>query len=270
VTASGFDLSPVLASPLFEGAAFAFGLIVGSFANVCIYRLPLGQSVIHPPSRCPACGALIGAVDNVPVLAWLWLRGRCRACRAPISIRYPAGELANGLLYAALAASFGPTPQTVVKMALATALLVLGLIDLDHQLLPDVITLPGIAVGLLATLVPGTALTWWESALATAGGFAVMAAVGNAAKWYYGEEALGMGDWKMTAMLGAFFGWQGMLLALFLGTLAGAAIGLLLVGLGRGSRRTKIPLGTFLALGGLVTLFAGQPLLGWYRGLLRV
>ena len=123
--------------------------MVGSFANVCIHRLPLGRSIVSPPSRCPACGSLIAPCDNVPVLGWLWLRGRCRSCRAPISMRYPAVELLNGLLYLGLALLFGPSGATFLKMALSTSLLVLALIDLEHQILPDAITLPGLALGLV-------------------------------------------------------------------------------------------------------------------------
>jgi leader peptidase (prepilin peptidase)/N-methyltransferase len=269
VTAPRFDLSPVLASPFLEGGAFVLGLIVGSFANVCIHRLPLDQSVVSPPSRCPACATLIRARDNVPLLSWLLLRGRCRSCRAPISARYPAVELVNGLLYALLAATGGPTPVTLVKMAFATVLLVLAFIDLDHQLLPDVLTLPGTAVGIAATFLPGWPLSFYESALAAIGGYVGMAILAMVSKAYYGQEALGQGDWKMTAMLGAFLGGQGMLLAVLLGAMAGAALGLGLVALGRASRRTKVPLGTFLALGALVALFAGRGIVAWYGGLFR-
>ena len=323
MTALSFDLRLLLASPAFEGASFLFGLVVGSFANVCVHRLPRGQSVVHPPSRCPSCGSRIAPRDNVPVLGWLWLRGRCRSCHAPISPRYPAVELLNGFLYLALAVLFGPARGTLAKMALATALVVLALVDLDHQILPDMITLPflllGLAMGVLLAKAPAP-----QKHLAAAGGFTAMALAGMVFGWdrrrdpaatgpdvkmvalllaflapqlwlgmplepgaaavsgyllmgglaavaarYYGQEALGQGDWKMVAMLGAFFGFQGGLLAVLLGTLAGAVFGLTLIAIGRGSRRMKVPLGTFLALGGLTVLFAGKPLLDWYRGLYR-
>jgi len=324
VTAPSLDLRLLLESPLFEATSLALGLVLGSFANVCIHRLPLGRSVVSPPSRCPSCDALIAPYDNVPVLAWLWLRGRCRSCRAPIPVRYPAVELLNGLLYLGLASLFGPAPATFVKMALVTALVVLALIDLEHQVLPDVITLSGTAAGLvfgallmggpdryLAALgglammaVVGMVLRWdrrrdgeiatagpdwkmvamllafllWQSALPAAPrepalaatlGYLLMAGIAHVAARYYGREALGQGDWKMVSMLGAFFGLQGVLLAVFLGTLAGAASGLLLVAMRRGSRRMEVPLGTFLALGALTVIFAGDPLLGWYRSLYR-
>ncbi|HVQ29982.1 MAG TPA: prepilin peptidase [Vicinamibacteria bacterium] len=328
MTAPSLDLRLLLESPAFEVAAFTLGLVVGSFANVCVHRLPLGLSVVSPPSRCPSCGALIAPYDNVPVVGWLVLRGRCRSCRNPISVRYPAVEMLNGLLYLGVALLYGPSLLAVLFMVVSTALVVLALIDLDHQLLPDAITLPGMLLGLVAAVpraVPGAPErwlvgagglaamaavgmttgfdrrrpdaapgsspspdwsllamvgaflawqlaatgTWNEAAAAAALGYLLMAMVAKAAARYYGQEALGEGDWKMAAMLGALFGWQGMLLSLFVGTLGGALIGLLLVALGRGTRRMKIPLGTFLALGGLVVIFAGAPVLAWYRGLYR-
>jgi leader peptidase (prepilin peptidase)/N-methyltransferase len=327
VTAPSLDLGLLLESPAFEVAAFALGLIIGSFANVCIYRLPLGQSVVSPPSRCPSCGSLIAAYDNVPVLGWLMLRGRCRTCRAPISFRYPAVELLNGLLYLGLAFVHGPSPRALLFMLVSTGLLVLALIDLDHRLLPDAITLPGIVIGLLAgvpavaTAAPERWLTalgglsamagagmltgfdsrggeasgpsappdWrllamllaffaWQlavtgtasvAAAAAALGYLLMAGVAFLGALYFGQEALGEGDWKMVAMLGGLFGWQGMLLSVFAGTLAGTLVVLLLILARRGTRRMKVPLGTFLALGGLVVMLAGDPILTWYKGFFR-
>ena len=144
------DLDLVLAQ-VWPWVALPFGLVFGSFANVLIHRLPREQSVVHPPSACPRCGAGIRARDNVPVLSWLLLRGRCRQCQAPISVRYPLVELANGLLWLLTAHLFGPTPRAAVLCFLATALLVLTLIDLEHQLLPDAITLPATALGVPAS-----------------------------------------------------------------------------------------------------------------------
>ena len=307
-------------------AAFALGLVLGSFANVCVHRLPRGQSVVSPPSRCPSCASLIAPYDNVPVLGWLLLRGRCRSCRSPISVRYPAVELLNGLLYLGVALLYGPSTRALLLMLVGTGLVVLALIDFDHQLLPDAITLPGLLLGLLAGVAqtgPRAPERWlaglgglaamalvgmltgfdrrrpdagqgpgpdgrllamllaffvWqlvvtgassEAAVASALGYLLMATLAFVAARYYGHEALGEGDWKMVAMLGALFGWRGMLLSVFLGALVGALVGLLLVALGRGSRRMKIPLGTFLALGGLVVMFAGDPILTWYKGFYR-
>jgi leader peptidase (prepilin peptidase)/N-methyltransferase len=185
------DWTLLLRSPAFETTALLLGLIVGSFANVCIYRLPRRESVVAPPSRCPACGAPIRARDNVPVLSWLLLRGRCRACRAPNSGRYLAVEAANGLLWLALAALRGPRLQTFVAMALVTALLVLSLIDLDHQILPDAITLPGVAAGLAASLLPGSPVRPLAALLAAAGGWLVFAAVAKGYQRVRGVEGLG-------------------------------------------------------------------------------
>jgi leader peptidase (prepilin peptidase)/N-methyltransferase len=261
------DWTLLLRTPAFEATAFLIGLVVGSFANVCIFRLPRGQSVVSPPSRCPGCGTRIEARDNVPVLGWLLLRGRCRSCRAPISWRYPAVEAANGLLWLALAALLGPDgPWTFVAMAFVTALLVLSLIDLDHQLLPDVITLPGIAVGLAASLVPGSALTPLGAVSAAAGGFLAFAAVAKAYERARGVEGLGQGDWKMAAMLGAFLGWPKMLLTVLLASVVGTLVGLAAIALRGRDMRYALPLGTFLGAAGILVVFFGDALLAWYRG----
>ncbi len=258
------DWTLLLRTPAFEVTAFLLGLVVGSFANVCIHRLPLGQSVVSPPSRCPRCGALIRPWDNLPVLSWLVLRGRCRSCRAPISPRYPAVELTNGVLWLALALLRGPRPQALVSMLLVSALLVLSLIDLEHMLLPDVITLPGTALGLAASALPGSPLRPLEAVAAAAGGYLAFAAVWWIWRLLRGVDALGQGDWKLAAMLGACLGWQKMLLTVFLACLIGAVVGVVVLRL-RGTDR--LPLGTFLGAAGILVVFLGDPLVVWYRGL---
>jgi len=266
MTDSGL-LDPLAA--LWPWVALALGLIVGSFANVCIHRLPERRSVVAPRSRCPRCEAPIRAVDNVPVLSYLALRGRCRACREPISARYPLVEAANGAMYFALARLLGPTPQAAVAMALVTALLVLSLVDYDHQLLPDAVTLPGIAAGLAASALPGPP-TPLSAAAAAAGGYLAFFLVAKAYQRTRGIEGLGQGDWKMTAMLGAFLGWEKLLLTVFAATLGGTLVGLALMAFRGRSSRHALPLGTFLGIAGIAVVFAGQPVLDWYRGLLRV
>jgi leader peptidase (prepilin peptidase)/N-methyltransferase len=263
-----WTLRPLLDPPLLPWLALALGLIVGSFANVLVHRLPIGLSVVSPRSRCPSCGRPIRAIENVPILSWLALRGRCRGCRAPISIRYPLVEAANGAGYFALAWWLGAQPRTAVFMGFLTALLVLALIDFDHHLLPDAITLPGTAAGLLASLLPGPPSPL-ESALSAAGGYLAFGAVAFAYRRARGVEGLGRGDWKMAAMLGAFLGWQGLLLTVLVASLSGTLVGLALMARGRPARH-ELPLGTFLAIAGIVTLFAGQPILSWYGNLLRV
>lgn len=265
---ASFALQEAFDTPLWPVAALALGLIVGSFANVCIHRLPLRQSVVSPRSRCPHCGAAIAAGDNLPLLSYALLRGRCRVCRGPISVRYPLVEVANGLLYLGLALQLGPTLRTLVLMAFVTALLVLSLIDLDHRLLPNVITLPGIAVGVGASLLPGPP-TPLSSLAGAAGGYLAFWAVAEAYRRARGVEGLGQGDWKMTAMLGAFLGWDQMLLAVFLASIVGTVVGLALIVFRGGNGRYALPLGTFLGLAGIVATFVGEPLTTWYRGLLH-
>jgi leader peptidase (prepilin peptidase)/N-methyltransferase len=269
-------LLDLLRPPLFEWTAAALGLVVGSFANVCIHRLPLGQSIGYPPSRCPSCGAAIRPWDNVPVVSYLVLRGRCRSCHARISARYPLVEAANALAYWAVAVAYGPTLAAAVAMALVTALLVLSLIDLDHQILPNVITLPGIVIGLGASallhrlsavpappaLLGGSA--WWETGLAALTGYASFAAIAAAGRRYYGQEALGQGDWKLAAMLGAFLGFKGLFLTVFIGSLFGAVAGLAFIALRKATRTTPIPFGTFLGLAGIAIVIAGGELWRWY------
>ena len=252
--------------PLF---ALALGLLIGSFANVCIHRLPRGESVVSPRSRCPSCRTAIAAGDNVPVLSYLFLRGRCRHCGVRISPRYPVVELANGLLYLAIALRDGPTLRALVDMAFVTALLVLSLIDLDHQILPNVITLPGIAVGLIASGALGGWEAGLQSALAAAGGYLAFWAIALAYRRTRGVEGLGQGDWKLAAMLGAFLGWERMLLTILLASILGTIVGVaLIVRRGRSSQH-PLPLGTFLGLAGVVVLFIGQPMVEWYGRLLR-
>ena len=262
------DWTLLLRTPAFETTALLLGLVVGSFANVCIHRLPRRESVVSPPSRCPSCGALIRARDNVPILSWLLLGGRCRSCRAPISRRYPAVEAANGLLWLALAVLRGPRVETFVAMVLVTVLLVLSLIDLDHRLLPDAITLPGIAAGLAASFLPSSPVRPLAALLAAAGGWLAFAAVAKAYQRLRGVEGLGQGDWKMAAMLGSFLGWQPMLLTVLLASVAGTLVGLGAVALRGRDMRYALPLGTFLGAAGIATVFFGDAMLAWYRGAL--
>lgn len=260
-----------LQSPFWELHALLVGLVVGSFANVCIHRLPLGLSVARPRSRCPRCQAPIRALDNVPVLSYLLLRARCRHCRAPISPRYPAVELVNGLAYMAVAARWGASPVAVVYMVFITALLVLTLIDLDHQILPDVITLPGMAFGITASGA-ATLFDWpglphvWTSLGSAVGGYLVFWLVAKSYARVRKEEGLGQGDWKMAAMLGALLGWQKLLLTVLLASVVGTVVGLALMAFAGRNAKYALPLGTFLGVAGIAVVFTGDVLLAWYRG----
>lgn len=238
------------------------GLVVGSFLNVCIYRLPRRESLVWPGSRCPSCGVAVRWYDNVPVLSYLQLAGRCRACRAPIGLRYPVVELATMAVFLAHVLAIGWSPLLPVRLAFACAMIVLFAIDLEHQILPNAITLPGIVVGLVVSLwlPPG-----WRSAVAGA-------ALGGGSLWLLfelwlrlrGVEALGMGDVKMLAMVGAFLGWQQVIVTLVLSSLLGSLVGIGLIIAGRGSLGSKLPYGTFIALGALVSSLVGEPLVAWY------
>ena len=258
------SLADLLRSPLWEIVALLVGLIVGSFANVCIHRLPRRQSVVTPRSRCPGCGAEIGAWQNIPILSFLALGGRCGKCRAPISWRYPAVEAANGLAYLALAVGYGPSLRTAATAAFVTALLILSLIDLEHHLLPNVITLPGIAFGVGVSLLPGSPIGPVQSLAAAVGGYLALMAVATAYRATRGVEGLGQGDWKMVAMLGAFFGWQRMLLAVFGAALVGSLVGIVLVVARGRDGQYLLPLGTFLGFSGIAIVFFGDPALAWY------
>lgn len=219
----GFVLSPAI---LAASTAVLFGLIVGSFANVVIHRLPLGESIVFPASRCPKCRTAIRPWQNVPVISWLFLWGRCAQCREPISPRYPLVEALHGLGFGLIVLNFGPFPFTLLLLAFFSSLVILALIDWDHQILPDVITLPGILVGIAGSFLPGALVDWRESGLAAGFGYVAFFVVAEGYARLRGIEGLGQGDWKLAAMMGAFLGVQRLMLAVFLASLSGMVYGL--------------------------------------------
>jgi leader peptidase (prepilin peptidase)/N-methyltransferase len=266
--------------------AAGVGLCVGSFLNVCIHRLPRSLSVVSPRSACPSCKAMIAWHDNVPVLGYLLLGGRCRACRAPIAIRYPLVEAATGALFVAAIATRGPTLEAAVAAAFSAAIVALVMIDAEHQLLPDAITLPGIAAGLAlaplrAMADPGAG----DSPLAALARSAGAAALGYAIPWtlnraYRGwqgargvpgperQDGIGQGDFKLLAMIGAFLGARLLLFSVFAGAITGAAWGVTLMATRGYGWKSRLPFGVFLGAAALVALFAGAPLVGAYLALL--
>jgi leader peptidase (prepilin peptidase)/N-methyltransferase len=247
----------------------ALGLVVGSYLNVVIYRLPRRISTVWPRSRCTACGAAIRARDNLPLVSYLLLRGRCRSCGAPIAWRYPAIEALTGALFLACLERFGLHPATLAAILFCCLMVVLAAIDIEHMLLPDRITLPGIALGLALQLWVPWAGGVKGAALGAVLGGGILLAISGA--WYLlrGEEGMGLGDVKMLAMVGAFLGWKGVVVTLFASTLSGAAVGLVLARRSREGLKAKVPFGAFLSLGALLALFAGAPLVDAYLGLLR-
>ncbi len=242
----------------------ALGLAIGSFLNVCIYRLPRGESVVSPPSRCPSCGRTLRWFENVPLLCYLLLGGRCRTCRNTVSALYPIIETATALVFLLQYWQLGWQPLLGVRLLFAAAMIVLFVIDLQHRILPNVITLPGVVVGVTASVLfePG----WQASLIGMVAGGGVLWAVGEAYLWICGEEGMGMGDVKMLAMIGAFLGWQLMLVTLLIASLAGSVVGGGMILMNRGSMKYTLPLGSFLAAGALIATHAGQPLLDWYLG----
>lgn len=249
---------------LLDVYAALVGLITGSYLNVVIHRLPRGTSTVLPRSRCPACGTAIRARDNVPVVSWLLLRGRCRACRAPISVRYPLVEAATATLFVLSVERFGATLATVAAALFCALMVALAGIDYEHMILPDRLTLPGIVVGIaIQPFVPLAGGVIGALVGAALGAGVLLLAYGL--WWLFRrEEGLGLGDVKMLALVGAFLGWRGVVVTLFVGASTGALFGLALMALGRGGMRSKIPFGVFLALGALVALFAGPELVRLY------
>ena len=243
------------------GLAGLFGLVIGSFLNVAIHRVPRGESIVWPGSRCPACGTEIKATDNLPVLSFLLLRGRCRSCKAPISVRYPAVEALTCVLFVAAAYEFGFGLPLISALVLICALIVLAGIDLEHRLLPNVIVAPAAILGLAISVLQDPE-RWWvylASSVAIAGGLLALALA------YPG--GMGMGDVKMGGMLGAFLGPYAAL-AIFLGAVVGAATAGVLMAAGRMDRRYALPFGVFMAVGAVVTLLIGPELWEIYLDLL--
>ncbi len=282
--------------------AFPFGLIVGSFANVVIHRLPRGESIVFPSSRCPKCRAAIRPWQNLPVISWILLRGRCATCREPISARYPAVELLHGLGFALVVWGFGPQPFTLLLLLFFSALVVLAFIDWDHQILPDAITLPGILVGIAGSFLPGALIGWKEAGIAAGLGYVAFLLVAEGYAKLRGIEGLGQGDWKLAAMMGAFLGVQRLMLAVFLASVSGMVYGLVQALRLRAAGevqvlpegvvppeeapaataetetervepppigRYRLAFGTFLAASAIFVLFLGDPILRWYSRFFR-
>ena len=246
-------------------ATVLLGLCVGSFLNVVIARLPVGRSIVTPGSACPRCGTALAWYDNLPVVSYVLLRGRCRTCREPISWRYPAIEIACALLFVLAYYRFEPVLGLTAALVLLAGLVAITAIDLDHQIIPDVLSLPGIVLGVLFSLAPG-GIGWAQSLLGVAVGGGVFVVIIAASVLVIGQAGMGIGDVKLGALLGAFLGWKLALLSILLSMLLGGPLAATLLATGRKARRDPIPFGPFLALGGLISLFWGDAVLAWYFG----
>ena len=241
--------------------AALFGLVVGSFLNVVIHRVPLQQSIVWPSSRCPNCGAPVKSLDNVPLLSYLLLRGKCRECKARISPRYPLVEGLTGLLFGLAAYEFGLSLALVPALVFIAVLIALAGTDLEHRLLPNAIVFPATLVGLVLSIAVDPA-RWWVYVVST-----VAVAAGLFALVFAYPRGMGMGDVKMGGMLGAFLGPYAAL-AVFIGALAGALVGGVLMATGKMGRRTALPFGVFLAFAGVLVLFVGEDVWGAYARLI--
>jgi leader peptidase (prepilin peptidase) / N-methyltransferase len=247
--------------------AVLFGLIVGSFLNVCIYRLPRKQSVVWPASRCTSCGRGLAWFENVPVASWLVLRGRCRGCGASISPMYPIIEATTGALFGAVMYWYGPTPLALVRMLFGSAMIVLFVIDLQHRILPNVITVPGTVLGVILSLFLPPGIVAALVGVLIGGG--LLYGIGEAYYRVRGVEGMGMGDVKMLAMIGAFLGWQLVLVTIIVASFGGAVFGALMLATRRGTMQAALPFGTFLAVGAAFAAVAGEPLVTWYLAFYR-
>jgi leader peptidase (prepilin peptidase)/N-methyltransferase len=240
-------MTPYLTFSLF---ALITGMLVGSFLNVCICRMPKGKSVVTPPSHCPQCDYRIRWYDNIPLVSYLLLRGRCRGCGVRISIQYPLVELLNGLLTLALFIRFGPTAEFLVLFLFCSALVVITFIDLEHQIIPDEISLSGIVIGFICSFF----LQDHSWLLVVAYGY----------QWLTGKEGMGGGDIKLLAMMGAFLGWQSILFIIFASSLVGSVIGITMMLIQKKDSKLAIPFGPYLAFGAVLYIFYGRQIIHWY------
>ena len=240
---------------------FLFGLIIGSFLNVAIYRIPREESVAFPASHCPSCRQPIRWYDNIPLIGYLFLKGRCRSCLASISIRYPFVELINGLGYIFLLKEFGLNWEWFAYSALYSSLVAITFIDLAHQIVPDLITLPGMVIGVVfsSTILPTGFLNSLSGLFLGGALFYLVASLSRG--------GMGGGDIKLIAMVGAFTGWKAVLLTIFISALAGSVLGIILMMFLGKSRKYPVPFGPFLALGAMISILWGSPIIYWYTHL---
>jgi leader peptidase (prepilin peptidase)/N-methyltransferase len=240
-----------------------FGALIGSFLNVCIIRLPKEESIITPGSHCPHCRKSIRFYDNIPLISYILLKGKCRHCHGPISIQYPLIEGITALVSLILFTKFGPSPSFLIYFAFVAALIVITVIDLYHQIIPDVISLPGIGVGLLASLVLPQ-LTFFDSLIGFLLGGGSLFLVATLYQWLFKREGMGGGDVKLLAMIGAFLGWKAVILTILLGSLVGSITGIIIMVLKGKDFKYAIPFGPFLSLGAVIALFYQNEIIFWY------
>ena len=241
---------------------FVIGLVIGSFSNVCIYRIPRNESLVNPGSHCPQCNKPIPFYDNIPVISYILLKGKCRSCGQPIPLQYPIVELATGLFYLALYLFYGLQLITIIYMILCTLLIIISFIDLKERIIPDVLSLPFIAIGFIVSFFLRT-LSPIDSLLGILAGGGSLLIIAIAGTYLFKKEAMGGGDVKLAAMIGAFLGWQLTLLSLFLGFFLGSIIGVIVLIINKG-KSDIVPFGPFIALGAMLSIFWGHAIIHWY------
>jgi leader peptidase (prepilin peptidase)/N-methyltransferase len=255
----------VTTDPFILVIAGVFGMMLGSFLNVCIVRLPVDQSVVRPRSRCPRCGREVAPYDNIPVMSWLLLRGKCRNCKEPISIQYPLVELVVGLMWAGAVWYYGPSLTAIAAALFGTILLGIALTDARHYIIPDEFSVGGLGIGLLIAVIAGWP-AFVTALIGAATGFGILLFVAWAGEKAFKKEAMGGGDIKMMAMVGAFVGWQGVLLTIFGGSLLGTLVFLPLRLVGK---NVLVPFGVFLAAAAGITFVFGDEIIRWYAAYLQ-
>lgn len=247
-------------------AAFILGLLIGSFLNVCVWRIPRRESIAYPASHCPACGRALSVRDLIPVVNWVALRGRCRYCKARISWRYPAVELLTALLFTAVYWRFGLSWAAPPMMALAAVLVAAAFIDIDHSIIPNGLVLFGLVPGALVAAFRLTGLPWWDYLLGMAAGAAPLIVIDLLSRLILRKEGMGGGDMKMMAMAGLYLGWKLTLLSLTLGVYLGGIAGIILLAAKAVKRGGQFPFGPFLAAGSVLSLLFGNRILSWWLG----
>ena len=240
-----------------------FGALVGSFLNVCIIRLPKEESIVTPGSHCPHCKKPIKFYDNIPLISYFWLKGKCRQCQGFISAQYPLVEGITALSSLLLIMKFGASLSFLIYFSFVAALIVIAVIDLYHQIIPDVISLPGIGVGLLASLIIPQ-ITFLDSLIGILLGGGSLFIVATLYQWLFKREGMGGGDVKLLAMIGAFLGWKAVILTILLGSLIGSIIGIIIMVLKGKDFKYAIPFGPFLSLGAVIALFYQNEIILWY------
>ena len=255
----------------FIGVLFVLGTVIGSFLNVCIYRIPAGLSIVTPRSRCPHCETPIKWYHNIPILSWVLLKGKCAYCSAAVPVRYLLVEALTGILFALFFFRFAFHAVTPVILLLVAALVVITFIDLDHQIIPDVISLPGIPIGFLCSFfVPW--VSWQESLLGIVFGGGSLLAIALGYEFLTKKEGMGFGDVKLLAMLGAFLGWTAIFPIIFVGSLLGTLVGVPLMLIKKADSKLAVPFGPFLSAGALIHLFFIErfdPIMRWYVDMLQ-